>query len=240
MIVSNIGVDPGFSAIFTSNSAMHTSYVQVALKPDHRTGSYEYIARVKKAMDEELPQLTPYFGSGSLVESYFEHGAAPRPSTYRSPAPTSRAELPARPDFAANSARMPDVGGRLHPAGSGPAGAQAGYRPRACRANSGSSEKEVVSNVITALTSNQMIAPSLWIDPRNGNHYYLAVQYPRKADGEPGRTLRSIPLPRAGFAPAHAAGHGKQHSTDRRPHRGGSLSDPPRDRCLRAAARRGS
>ena len=31
MIVSNIGVDPGFSAIYTSNSAMHTAYVQVAL-----------------------------------------------------------------------------------------------------------------------------------------------------------------------------------------------------------------
>ena len=30
MIVSNIGVDPGFSAIYTSNSAMHTAFVQVA------------------------------------------------------------------------------------------------------------------------------------------------------------------------------------------------------------------
>ena len=76
MIVSNIGVDPGFSAIYTSNSAMHTSYVQVALKPGHRTGSYEYIARVKKAMEEELPQLTPYFGSGSLVESTLNMGLA--------------------------------------------------------------------------------------------------------------------------------------------------------------------
>ena len=26
MIVSNIGVDPGFSAIYTTNSAMHTAY----------------------------------------------------------------------------------------------------------------------------------------------------------------------------------------------------------------------
>ena len=34
MIVSNIGVDPGFSAIYTNNAAMHTAFVQVALKPD--------------------------------------------------------------------------------------------------------------------------------------------------------------------------------------------------------------
>ena len=57
----------------------------------------------------------------------------------------------------------------------------------------GLSQKEVVSNVITALTSNQMIAPSLWIDPRNGNPYYLAVQY-REKQMENLIDLRSIPL----------------------------------------------
>src|SRR6185503_882610 len=42
----------------------------------------------------------------------------------------------------------------------------------------GLSQKEVVHNVITALTSNQMIAPSYWVDPRTGNDYMLTVQYP--------------------------------------------------------------
>ena len=75
----------------------------------------------------------------------------------------------------------------------------------------GLSQKEVVANVITALTSNQMIAPSLWIDPRNGNPYYLAVQYPRKADGEPDRlALDSAARPR--LRQAHAPGYGQQHS----------------------------
>jgi hydrophobic/amphiphilic exporter-1 (mainly G- bacteria), HAE1 family len=36
----------------------------------------------------------------------------------------------------------------------------------------------VVDNVITALTSNSMIAPSYWVDPKNGNNYMLTVQYP--------------------------------------------------------------
>ena len=44
----------------------------------------------------------------------------------------------------------------------------------------GLSQKEVVSNVITALTSNGMIAPSYWVDPRSGNDYLLTVQYPDK------------------------------------------------------------
>ena len=48
MIVSNIGVTPDFSAIYTTNSAMHTAFVQVSLKEDHKIGSYEYMARVKQ------------------------------------------------------------------------------------------------------------------------------------------------------------------------------------------------
>ncbi len=32
--------------------------------------------------------------------------------------------------------------------------------------------------MITALTSNGMIAPSYWIDPKSGNDYMLTVQYP--------------------------------------------------------------
>ena len=31
--------------------------------------------------------------------------------------------------------------------------------------------------MITALTSNGMIAPSYWIDPKTGNNYMLTVQY---------------------------------------------------------------
>jgi multidrug efflux pump subunit AcrB len=42
----------------------------------------------------------------------------------------------------------------------------------------GLSQKEVVDNLITALTSNQMIAPSYWVDPKSGNDYLLTVQYP--------------------------------------------------------------
>jgi multidrug efflux pump subunit AcrB len=42
----------------------------------------------------------------------------------------------------------------------------------------GLDEKEIVGDVITALVSDQMIAPSYWVDPRSGNDYFLTVQYP--------------------------------------------------------------
>ncbi len=42
----------------------------------------------------------------------------------------------------------------------------------------GLTQREVVQNLITAFTSNQMIAPSYWVDPKTGNDYLLTVQYP--------------------------------------------------------------
>ncbi len=75
ILVDNIGVDNGFSAVYTSNAAMHTGFVQVGLKPDHLIGSYEYIRRIKKRMAEELPELTPFFSTGSLVDAVVSMGA---------------------------------------------------------------------------------------------------------------------------------------------------------------------
>ena len=41
----------------------------------------------------------------------------------------------------------------------------------------GLSAQNVVDNVITAMTSSGMIAPSYWIDPKSGNNYMVTVQY---------------------------------------------------------------
>jgi HAE1 family hydrophobic/amphiphilic exporter-1 len=36
----------------------------------------------------------------------------------------------------------------------------------------------VIDNLITSLTSDAMIAPSYWVDPKSGNNYFVTVQYP--------------------------------------------------------------
>src|SRR5580658_5137770 len=47
IIVSNIGITPGFSAILTPNSAPHTAFVQVGLSDERRWSSFEYMSRVR-------------------------------------------------------------------------------------------------------------------------------------------------------------------------------------------------
>ena len=74
MIVSNIGLTPDFSAIYTPNSAPDNAFIQVSLKEDHKIGSYEYMRRVRRQLREEMPQLTAYFQSGGLVDAVLNMG----------------------------------------------------------------------------------------------------------------------------------------------------------------------
>jgi len=63
----------------------------------------------------------------------------------------------------------------------------------------GLSAQEVTDNVITALSSNGMIAPSYWVDPNNGNNYMLTVQYP-ETQVQSLLDLKQVPLHAAGNA----------------------------------------
>jgi len=196
MIVSNIGVDPGFSAIYTSNSAMHTAFLQVSLKPGHRTGSYEYMALVKERMRREMPELSPYFASGSLIDAVLNMGLA-APIDVQVGGTNLQTSYAAALDLSRQIRAIPGVADAFIPQDLDyPALKLEIDRTRA--GELGLSEKEVVQNVITALTSNQMVAPNIWIDPKNNNNYFLNVQYPEQQIHSL-VDLRSIPLHGAGL-----------------------------------------
>ncbi len=179
MIVSNIGVTPGFSAIYTPNSASHTAFVQVSLKEGHKVGSYEYMSRVRTALRNDVPELSAYFQSGGLVDSVLNLGL-PAPIDVQVSGMNLEKTYDAASAIAKQIRRVKGVSDVLVPQDIDyPALRLNIDRERASLV--GLSQKEVVDNVITALTSNQMIAPSYWVDPRSGNDYLLTVQYPENA-----------------------------------------------------------
>ncbi len=197
MVVSNIGVDPGFSALFSPNAAMHTAFVQVNLKEGHRVGSYEYIERVKRAMSEELPELTPFFSSGSMVDSVLNSGM-PAPIDVQVTGSDLAAADRVMRDLTPQFRKIKGVADVFTPQDLDYPSIRLNIdRTRA--SEMGLTEKEVVSNVITALTSNQMIAPSVWVDPKSGNNYFLTVQY-QEAQVQALADLRAIPLHAASLA----------------------------------------
>ena len=59
MIVSNIGMTPDLSAIYTSNSAQHTAFVQVSLNEEHKLRSFAYMDRVRRKLASTCRNCPP-------------------------------------------------------------------------------------------------------------------------------------------------------------------------------------
>jgi len=176
IIVSNIGITTDFSAIYTTNSAPHTAFVQVSLKEGHKIGSYEYMRRVRERLSQNLPQLSTYFQSGGLVDAVINLGL-PAPIDIQVSGNNLNKVYATAVSLASPVRALRNVNDVLIPQDIDyPALELDVDREKASLL--GLSQKEVVDNVITSLTSNGMIAPNYWIDPVSGNPYMLTVQYP--------------------------------------------------------------
>jgi multidrug efflux pump subunit AcrB len=176
IIVSNIGITPGFNSILNPNSAPHTAFVQVGLNEGHRLSSFAYMNVMRARLKRDLPQVSTYFQTGGLVDAIVNQGM-PAPLDIQ----VSSMDMEGAHDVANKIAQqvrvLPAVSDVLVPQDVDyPALKLNVDRERASEL--GLSAKDVVDSVITALTSDQMIAPSYWIDPQTGNNYFLTVQYP--------------------------------------------------------------
>ncbi len=175
MIVSNIGVYPDLSAIFTSNASMDTAFVQTSLKEGHSIGSYEYMRRVQAKLSREMPELTTYFQAGGLIDGVINQGL-PAPIDVQIGSNNMASAHALAETLAAKIRTFPNVNGTYIPQDLSYPGIQLNI-DREKASLIGLSAKDVVDNVITAMTSDGMVAPSYWIDPKTGNNYMVTVQY---------------------------------------------------------------
>jgi len=167
---------PDIAAIYSSNAGPHAATIQVALKEKHKIGSYEYMARMRREMQRELPHLTAYFQSGGIVDAVLNQGL-PAPIDVQLNGTDIDPVFDAASGLAADFKKLPGISDVYIPQDIDYPSLRLDIdRERA--ADLGLSQREVVDNVITALTSNGMIAPSFWVDPSTGNDYMLTVQYP--------------------------------------------------------------
>jgi len=174
-IVSNIGVVPDFSSLYTTNSGPYTATVQVQLNDSHRLSSFEYMDRVQQKMASQFPEIRTFFSSGSMVDAILNSG------------------MPAPIDVQVSSSNLEQINGiaqnlaaeirQVHGVGQVYIPQDMNYPAlrldvdRVHAGELGLTQKDVVDNVITALNSNYMIAPNYWVDRKSGNDYYLTVQY---------------------------------------------------------------
>jgi multidrug efflux pump subunit AcrB len=175
MVVSNIGVYPDLSAIYTTNASMDTAFVQTSLKEGHSIGSYEYMHRVQQRLSREMPELTTYIQAGGLVDSVINQGL-PAPIDIQVSSNNMDGAYALAKNLAQTITTMPNVSGVYIPQNLNYPGIELNI-DREKASLIGLSTKDVVDNVITAMTSDGMVAPSYWIDPKSGNNYMVTVQY---------------------------------------------------------------
>ncbi len=194
MVVSNIGIVPDFSSLYTTNAGPHTATIQVALKEPHRIGSFEYMDRLRREIAARFPDLRTFFSSGSMVDAVLNMGM-PAPIDVQISSRELTTTFSVAQDLAARIRKLNNIGEVYIPQDMNYPAVRLDV-DRIHAAELGVSPKEVVDNVITALNSNTMIAPNYWVDHETGNDYFLTVQY-----YESGRAsihnfldLKSIPL----------------------------------------------
>jgi len=132
-------------------------------------------SRVRSAIATQLPELRVFFQSGALVDAVLNSGA-PAPIDVQFSGSSYHQIYRLAQDFAQRIRRLPGIGQVYIPQDLNYPAIRLNV-DRVHASELGLSQKDVVDNVITALTSNSMIAPNYWVDPKTGNDYFLTVQY---------------------------------------------------------------
>jgi len=175
MVVSNIGVVPDFSSLYTTNAGPYTATIQVALQESHTKSSFAYMERVQKEMAQQFPDIRTFFSSGSMVDAVLNMGM-PAPIDVQVSSPDLHQIYGVAQDLASRIRSLPGVGEVYIPQDLNYPALRLDV-DRVHAGELGLTQKDVVDNVITALNSNYMIAPNYWVDHKSGNDYYLTVQY---------------------------------------------------------------
>jgi len=178
MIVSNIGVVPDFSSLYTTNAGPYMATVQVALQDSHQRSSFEYMDRVQRAMADQFPEIRTFVSSGSMVDAILNSGRQ-APIDVQVSGRSLHQIYGVAQNLARQIRSLPGVGEVYIPQDLNYPGLRLDI-DRVHAGELGLTQKEVVDNVITALNSNTMIAPNYWVDHQTGNDYFLTVQYPER------------------------------------------------------------
>ena len=194
LVVSNIGVVPDFSSLYTTNAGEYTATVQVQLQDDHRRSSFDYMQQVQDELSKQDPEIRTFFSSGSMVDAILNMGM-PAPIDVQVSSSNLEQSYGIAEDLARQIRELPGVGQVYIPQDMNYPALRLDV-DRVHAGELGLSQKDVVDNVITALNSNLMIAPNYWVDRKTGNDYFLTVQY--FENGSPAihnsMDLKNIPL----------------------------------------------
>lgn len=178
MVVSEIGLNNDWSAAYSANAGQQDTVTRLQLTPERSKSAQEYAALLRKRLtrDPKFSDLEFSFDTGGMVSAALNFGAS-SPIDIQIVGGTPEQKFEA----AAGIKRLvKDIPGaadvRVLQRNDAPYLVLEVNRERAAAV--GLSARDVVMQVVTAMNSSIALTRNFWIDPKSGNQYFVAVQYP--------------------------------------------------------------
>jgi multidrug efflux pump subunit AcrB len=190
MIVSELGLDPDWSAAYTANSGQQDVIVRIQLKEERTKSAQEYAVAMRHALakDPKFADIRVSFDTGGMVSNALNNGASSPidiqvigPSTQRYGCLELAKQIRNRV-----STIQGVVDARVLQRLDAPYLFINVDRPKA--AEVGLSPADVIDQAVSAMNSSISIDRNFWVDVKTGNQYFVAVQYPE----DPSMTIRDL------------------------------------------------
>jgi multidrug efflux pump subunit AcrB len=178
MIVTELGLDPDWSAAYSANSGQQDAIVRVQLSDKRSLSAQEYAVKLRHHFeaDSRFADLRISFDTGGMVSTALNLGAS---------SPIDLEVQGSPPEAAFNLAK--EIGNKIRNV-SGTADVRVLQRrdapyliidvDRQKAADQGLAANDVIEQVVAAMNSSVSINRNFWIDMKSGNQYFVAVQYP--------------------------------------------------------------
>jgi multidrug efflux pump subunit AcrB len=182
MVVSEMGLNPDWSAAYTQNAGQQDTVIRVQLTNDRKLSAQEYAIKLRHALQGQprFSDLGVNFDTGGMISAALNYGASSPIDVEIDGGTTDQAFGLAGQirDRATTVRGTADV--RVLQRMDAPYLILDVDRQKA--ASVGLSARDVIVQVVAAMNSSTSIDRNFWIDPKSGNQYFVAVQYPEDAE----------------------------------------------------------
>ncbi|HTU22133.1 MAG TPA: efflux RND transporter permease subunit [Gemmataceae bacterium] len=178
MIVSEVGLDPDWSAAYTANSGQQDAVVRIQLSEARTKSSQQYAEELRRRFDEQkhFADLRISFDTGGMVSTALNNGAS-SPIDIQVTGGSRDQGLALATQIRNRVAGVNGVvDARVLQRLDAPYLVINVNREKA--ATAGLSPTEVIQQAVAAMNSSISIDRNFWIDVKSGNQYFVAVQYP--------------------------------------------------------------
>lgn len=175
MVITNIGVLFDWPAAYTPNAGSGDAFLEIELTEERTKSAEEYARDLRSALHERLPEIDVAFDTGGLVTAAL-NGGEPSPIHIQVQGAKDQPGFAIAREIQRRVTTVPGaVDVRVQQTDDYPMVRIDVDRVEAAKL--GLTAEDVVKNVSSAVVSSVGFEPSFWLDPKNGNHYYVGVQY---------------------------------------------------------------